>query len=130
MRSVPFFISDINHGFQEAKGLLKASDKGIDLEFEVSDSILGMFKSGVKTIQIPYADLESIEFKKGWIGAKIILKTYSMKTLEDIPGAEQAECTFKIKRKDREEAQKLTSRARLQLSEYKLRKLEESDDLH
>jgi hypothetical protein len=123
-RSVPFEITDINHGFQEAKGILKLARDGIAMEFEVQDSLVGIFKSGVKNLEISYADLESVEYKKGWFRAKIVLKGVSMRVFEDVPGTEHATCTLKVKREYREAAQNLVSKARLYLSEYRLSQLE------
>lgn len=126
-RSVPFEISDISHGFQEAKGLFKVKEESVELEFEVMDSILGFFKSGVQTIQIPLSELDSIAFEKKWFGSKIVLEAFSMKTFEDIPGTEQATCKLKVKRKHREEAQKVVSKARLLLSEFRLNQMDDTE---
>lgn len=122
--AVPFEIPEVSHGFQKAKGLLKAGDKGINLEFEVTDAFIGIMKSGVKNVSIPYSELESIIFKRGWFSSKIILKGTSMRVFDEIPGTEVATCTLKVKRKDNEEAQNLISKARLHLSEYKLDQME------
>lgn len=126
-KAVPFKIDEISGGFQEAKGLLNVEEKGISLEFEVSDALVGVFKSGVKNVFIPFADLNSITYKKGWIGAKIILEGTSMKVFDEVPGTDVATCTLKIKRKHRDEAQTVSSRARVRLSEYRLRQLDEGE---
>ena len=125
-QTVPFIIPEINSGFQQAEGLLKLSKEQLELEYEVKDAILGVLKSGVKEAVIPFSDLKSIEFKKGWFSTKVILEGNSMKALKDLPGSELATCTLKIKRKHRDEAESLISRARLQLSEYKLDRFDES----
>ncbi|NGP78051.1 hypothetical protein G3570_15485 [Balneolaceae bacterium YR4-1] len=119
-KTVPFIIPEINNGFQQAEGLLKVNKEQLELEFEVKDSILGVIKSGLKETVIPFSELKSIEFKKGWFSTKIILNGTSMKTFKDLPGSELASCTLKVKRKHRDEAETLISQARLQLSEYKL----------
>lgn len=119
-KTVPFIIPEINNGFQQAEGLLKVNKEQLELEFEVKDSILGVIKSGLKETVIPFSELKSIEFKKGWFSTKIILNGTSMKTFKDLPGSELASCTLKVKRKHRDEAESLISQARLQLSEYKL----------
>lgn len=123
-RSVPFEINDISHGFQELKGLVKLSEKGFELEFEVQDSILGFFKSGITSLTIPFSDLESITYKSSWLGGKVILEGKSMKVFEALPGAEVATCTLKVKRKHRKEAEQLISTARMKFSEYKLNQLD------
>jgi hypothetical protein len=120
MSSVPFEIPEINHGLKKGEGLLKLYKSGLELEFEVEDAFVGMVKSGVKTVQISYKDLEAIQFKKGWFGAKIILKANSMKVFDEIPGTEAGTCTLKIERKNREKANDLISKARMRHSEVKL----------
>lgn len=118
--TVPFLIPEINHGFQQAEGLMKLGKERLELEFEVKDSILGVMKSGVKEVVIPFSDLKSITYEKGWIGAKVILEGNSMKVFNELPGTELATCTLKIKRKHRDDARRLVSQARMQFSEYKL----------
>lgn len=123
-RSVPFEIPEINYGLKEAKGLIKMWKQGLELEFEVQDGLIGILRSGVQTVRIPYGDLNAIEYKKGWFRDKVILEGVSMRVFEDIPGTDVATCILKIKRKNREEAQSLISTARMNLSEYKLQRME------
>lgn len=122
-KSVPFEIPEINHGLKQAQGLIKLWERGLEMEFEVA--LLGLFKNGVETIRIPYKDLNSIQYKKGWFGDKIILEGVSMKVFEEIPGTEVATCELKVKRKNRDAAQSLISQARMHLSENKLEQLDE-----
>jgi hypothetical protein len=127
-QSVPFESADFNHGLKRAKGLLKLTKKGIELEYQEQDSFLGIIKSEVKTTQVLYKDLESIRFEKGWFRAKIILKTSSLHLLQQLPGGEQGSCTLKVKRKHRKEAQNTVSQARVALSEYKLEQLDNGNN--
>lgn len=124
-KTVPFTIPEINYGFQQAEGLLKLGKEQLELEFEVKDAILGIIKSGVEEVVIPFSDLNAMNFKTGWFSAKIILEGTSMKVFRDLPGTELATCTLKVKRKHRDEAENLMSRARLQFSEYKLDRFDE-----
>ncbi len=124
-RSVPFKITDINHGLQEAKGLIKTNEEGLELEFEVKDTLVGAFKSGVKTVNVPYGNLKSVILKKGMINSKIILEGISMTAFDELPGVDIATCKLKVKRKDRKEAEQFVSEARLELSEYRLKEMEE-----
>lgn len=123
-RTVPFEIPNVNYGFQVAKGILKLSSDGLELEFEKKDAFLGLFSSGVKSVKLSYDELESIRIDKGWLSAKIILEATSMRVFEDLPGTEQAICILKVNRKDKDEAQKVISTARMHLSEYKLEQME------
>ena len=121
--SAPFAITDINHGLQEAKGLLKVTDEGLEFEFEVKDTLIGFFKSGLKKVHIPYKKLVSVHFEKGLIHSKIKLEGVSMRAFSELPGVDVVTCELKIKRKDRKEAARLVSKARAALSEYKLNNL-------
>ncbi|MDX1671832.1 MAG: hypothetical protein R3211_05785 [Balneolaceae bacterium] len=126
-KTVPFQIPNVSHGLQTASGLLKLGEDGLALEFEVKDSLVGVLKSGVREVDIPYSKLESIEFEKGWFSGKIILEGTSMRVFEDLPGVDVATCTLKVKHGDRREAEKLISRARLALSEHRLNEMGDAD---
>ncbi len=125
-KSVQFEIPAINHGLQKASGLLKLEEEQLILEFQVKDALLEILKSEVKEIAIPLRDLQSVEYKKGWFSSKVILEAGSLRVFEDIPGADHGECELKIKRKEREDAEKLISKVRLVMSEIKLNDLDES----
>ncbi|HKK46567.1 MAG TPA: hypothetical protein VJ964_13665 [Balneolaceae bacterium] len=126
-QSVPFEISEVSHGLQKAQGLLRLKKEGLEFEFEVEDSFIGYFKSGVTTLLIPFGDLEEITFKKGWFSSKVILEGTSMKAFENLPGTDVATCTLKIERKDKKEAEALISKARMLLSEYRLNQMDGED---
>jgi len=123
-RSVPFEITAVGYGFQVLKGLFKVKSQSVELEYEVQDSFVGAIKSEVKTVQIPFSEIEKIRFKKGWFSSRVILEVTSLKLLEDMPGTEQATAVLKIKRKHSKDAESLISKVRVQLSEYHLDQLE------
>lgn len=124
---VPFKIPNVNYGFHEAKGLLKIQKEGLQMEFEVQDAFFGLMNSGIRTIRVPFGQLQSIRFKKGWFRGSIILEAKTMRVFEALPGSEQGTSTLRVKRKDREAAQNLISKARLRLSEQRLEELDDED---
>lgn len=123
-RTVPFEITGISHGLKEIEGLVKLGEEGLELEYKLQDSFVGLIKSDTKATEIPYGNLEEITFEQGWFGSKIILEGTSMRAFGELPGTEPGSRTLKIKRKHRDEAEKLVSRARMQLSEYRLNSME------
>ena len=125
--TVPVDIPNINHGFQIAKGLLKVKEDGLHFEFEVKDSFVGLITSGVRSSVISYADLEDLRFEKGWWNGKIILEGTSMKAFEELPGSEQGRLKLKVKHSNRDDAQSAVSSARVRLSEYKLKELDDKN---
>lgn len=123
-RPIPFHL-EVNQGFAEAQGLIHIKKNSLVLEFEVKDAFGGFIKSDLKEIDIPFDEIESLTYKKGFWGAKVLIEGNSMRTFEDVPGSEQGRCQLKIKRKHRDDAQQSISSARVALSEYKLSKLDE-----
>ncbi|MEX2456096.1 MAG: hypothetical protein WD381_02230 [Balneolaceae bacterium] len=123
--SVAFEIPNINQGFAEVKGLLSVYEESILLEFERKDAVIGVFKSGLKEARIPYSNLEEMEWKKGFFRSKIILTGKTMRSLSEVPGAEQGRLVMNVKRKDREDAERVASRVRLRISEERLNSMED-----
>lgn len=124
-RTIPFEIPDVNHGFVEVKGLLHVNSNELVLEFDERDAFMGVIKSDLKEVRIPFSDIEAIEVKKRFFSMRAEIISTSMRTLQDVPGADQGRVKMKIRRKNRDEAERVFSKARLALSEYKLNEMEE-----
>lgn len=124
-RRIPFRIKNLNHGFSEANGLLHLENEKIVLEFETQDTVVGLVKSGLKEVSISFADLDEIRYKPGFFSGKIDLIGKSMKVMEEIPGASHGSVTLHVRRKDKKQAEQVLSRARLELSEFRLKELED-----
>ncbi|MDZ7721174.1 MAG: hypothetical protein U5K72_20295 [Balneolaceae bacterium] len=124
-KPIPFHISNVNHGFAEAQGLIHIKKNKLVLEFEIKDAFGGFIKSDLKEIDIPFDEIESLTYKKGLWGASVKIEGSSMRTFEQLPESEQGRCELKIKRKHRDQAEQSISSARVALSEYKLDKLDE-----
>lgn len=123
-RSIPFEIPDVNHGFVQVKGLLQVKDDKIVLEFDQKDSILGILKSDMKEVMVPYSEIDSMRIFKKWFQTRVEILGKSMKVFKDVPGAEQGRLLLKVSRKDRDLAEDIISSARVRLSEYKLDELD------
>lgn len=123
-KTIPFHL-DVNHGFAVAQGLMHIKKNEIILEFEVKDSFAGLIKSGLKEVHIPFKEINSITFKKKFWGSAIVIEGDSMRTFDQIPEAEQGRCELKVKRRDRDAVEQAISSARVALSEYKLKELED-----
>ena len=102
--TLPFKVPDLFAGFAEGKGLAKASPSELVLEFVVKDTVLDLFKSGMKEIRIPRSEVDVVRLKRGWFGAKVHIRLKSMKWLTDLPGCESGEVTLHVARRDRDRA--------------------------
>ena len=108
--TLPFKVPDLFGGFAEGKGLAKASPLELILEFVVKETVLDLFKSGVKEIRIPRAEVDVVRLKRGWFGAKVHTRLKSMKWLADLPGCDNGEVTLYVARRDRDQAQAFVRR--------------------
>jgi hypothetical protein len=102
--TLPFKVPDLFAGFAEGRGLAKASPSELVLEFVVKDTVLDLFKSGIKEIHIPLSEVDVVRLKRGWFGAKVYIRLKSMKWLADLPSCDNGEVTLHVARRDREQA--------------------------
>ena len=84
--------------------MAKASPSELSIEFVVTDTVVSVFKSGVKEIVIPRSELDVVHLKQGWFGTHVHIRVKSLKWLADLPGCENGEVTLHIARRDREQA--------------------------
>lgn len=124
-RSIPFEIPNVNHGFVIVKGLFHIKDEEVVLEFDERDGFVGVMKSDLKVVTVPFSEVDSITLIKKLFKTNIEINANSMKSFQNVPGAEQGRIVMKISRKDRQRAESILSNARLKLSEYKLKKMDE-----
>ncbi len=102
--TLPFKIPHLIAGFAEGTGLAKASPAEVTLEFFVKDTVVSVFKSGIKEIRIPCEEIDVVRLKRGWFGDKVHIRVKSLKWLAELPGCENGEVTLHIARQDRDQA--------------------------
>ena len=102
--TLPFNVTGLFGGFAEVKGLAKANESDLILEFVIEENVLQVFKSGLKEVRIPRAEIESVRLKRGWFGARVRICVKSMKWLADLPGCDRGEINLHVSRPDRDRA--------------------------
>ncbi len=122
---VPFRITDINLGFQEAEGLIRYESNRVVIEYRIKDALGMSIKSDVKELNIGIGELTSIEIKDWWITMRLILSVKSMRLIDELPNSHSGEVTMKIARKHRKALRDFVSSTRLAISEYRLNQLED-----
>ncbi len=125
-KNVPFRITDINLGFQEAEGVLRLSGDRLVFEFKIKDALGLSIKSNVKEIHLPLEELENVEVIDWWITLRLVLSVRSIKALDELPNVESGRVKLKIARKYRKLLKEFASRARLGLSEIRVNQLDEN----
>lgn len=92
----------------KCEGLLRLEGDRLHLEYEWTDNMFGIWKSGVKAASIPVSALVSAKLSCGWFGCtKIVLQANSLEAVRDVPGMSQGRVVLKIPRDDREAARML-----------------------
>lgn len=128
MRSLPFYMDDLNGGFMKLEGILSVEKGKIYLEFQKSDAILETYKSDVQQLEIDISEISMMEYKKGLFSSKLIVHAKRAITFQDFPGNGLTERTLKVKKKHREIAASISSNINLLLSEKRLNELKGGDE--
>jgi hypothetical protein len=127
--AVPFSIKRIHNGFSRLDGIVKASEIGLLLEYEVK--IFGLVKLQVRELMVPVAEIESVQLKKNWFTTRLVIHTKSLRTLCMMPGSKQAQVTLRVTRSNREKAERLVAMVGVYLSDCTLKAiLRQSEDVY
>ena len=94
--SVPFKSQNVFHGFAETEGFLSIDNANLKLEFQTSDNILGLLKSGVREVRVPLDKIEEISFRKRWRGCSLVISVTEMHGASDVPNYRQGEFSLSI----------------------------------
>jgi len=124
MRSLPFYMDDLNGGFMKLEGILRVEKQKLYLEFQKTDAILETYKSDVREKEIDLSEIAMMEFKKGFFSSKLIIHAKRAITFQDFPGNQLTERVLKVKKKHRDIAASISSNVNLELSERKLKELD------
>ena len=124
MNSLPFSFPDVYEGLAEAEGLLVLAADAIVLEYQIKDVFTGAFKSGIKKVVLPIAQIEDVEYRTSFLRTDITIQMNSMELVQDVPDAKQGRVRLKISRKHRREAAALAYEISIRVSDRKLEKLE------
>ncbi len=111
--SVPFTIQNVFQGFAETEGILSIDNTDLKLEFQTSDNILGLLKSGVREVRLPLDKVEEITFRKRWLGCSLIIRVAEMRGAAEVPNFSQGEILLSIGKKHSQAASDLVSAIQL-----------------
>ncbi|SMO92934.1 hypothetical protein SAMN06265219_11638 [Gracilimonas mengyeensis] len=125
MRSLPFSIQNLNGGFMKLEGILRVEGEELVFEYKKKDAVVEAYQSDLRTERVPLKELDMLEFKKGWFSGKLILHGKSARSFGDLPGEDLTERVLKVKCKHRNIAADISSNLNLQLSEQKLKELDD-----
>lgn len=125
---LPIKQSDVYGGLAEITGLLRKQESMLVLEYQVKDDVFGMFNSNIKTLELPFSQIDSIEVKKRWFSTKFEIYLNRLPAIKKPLHLKENCLSFDIKRKDLEKARNLRSNLLIIISEKKLADLD--SDFH
>jgi hypothetical protein len=122
--SIPFRMRDLYSGFAEARGLMRFTEDGIRLEYQVRDAVIGVISSGVRELFIPFEDVDSMTFHKRWWRRSIEIRTHSLRFPATIPGLSDSCIVIRVRRADRARIRQAIAHASLRMAEIRLQQIE------
>ena len=130
--SIPFNYSmyesaDVKVQVKEVKGILSFLDGELLFEYKVYD-MMGNGLSNLSKFSIQLDHIKNIKYKKGFLfltGGKLIIEANQWAFFEPLPGSEQGSIELNIKRSDKNEAIRFSTKMNLYMSRKRLDKMEE-----
>ena len=117
MRKIKFDTTDPKLGLTKSVGFIWSDEKGVYLEYQVSDTIIELYKSKIKDVFIPYSQIADILYKKLWFKrGQLVIKLSSLKGLGKIPLLESTDICVAIKKNQKENCLDFVSNTKLDLS--------------
>ena len=126
--SVPFTIDDVYGGWAEAEGILSFDGSNFEMQFQTSDSLVGVLKSDIKKVTFPMEDVGDIQFKKKFFSRSITIRFNDMEAAAALPNAKSGEIVLAVKRKHTMMALDLIAQAQLDLAESRLRRAKDDGE--
>lgn len=109
--SIQFDIPATDHlGKNHVEGKLRFMSDIVELDWRVKGNVFRGGNQEVKTIHLPYAQIEHVELtKKWWKIRDLTLRIADPSLVAEIPGVEMGKMVLVIDQRSREEAKKLES---------------------
>ena len=125
---LPVKQNDQYGGWAELSGLLRVEPDSLVLEYTLTDDVLGVFNSDVKTLKIPFVAIEDVQIKKKWFSARFEVYLNRLPKTEKSLSLKKNCLSFTIKKSELNQAKSLKSKLMLNVSEEKLRRIESEEE--
>ena len=104
--NVGFTVAD-DSGLMGSAGLVFIEGDQVMIEYQTSDALLGILKSGVREASIPIADITRARLEQKFWSADLVLQSRSLKVFRHLPGHAAGTLRLKINRQSAIAAQNL-----------------------
>ena len=124
MDSLPFQFPELFGGIVVSGGVVRADADALTLEFEIKDNLLGVMKSDVKKVAIPFDQIDDVRLRSNLFRTELEIRANSIEVVAGVPGHKQGRVRLKIPRQYRREAKVMAYEAYHKVSQIKLDRLE------
>ncbi|MBL8889712.1 MAG: protein kinase [Planctomycetaceae bacterium] len=114
--AVPFTIENVNWGFAECTGIAKISPSGLNVEFEVHDSVFQRSLKKPTTVIVPWDQIASANYQEGLMSDTLLIQATMIATTSDIPESRGGSFSVKVKKIHRQQGKDLVATVKRQLS--------------
>lgn len=104
--NVAFNVWD-DSGLMESDGLISYADDTLKIEYQTSDSVLGLFKTSIKEIEIDVKEIHQACIERKMFGSELVLQGKSLRVFRTLPGCRGGNLRIKINRQSQVAAQNL-----------------------
>lgn len=104
--NVSFQISD-SSGMMESDGLISFEDRILSIEYQTTDSVLGLFKTSVKELEVSVEDIQQAKLERKMFGSELYLQGKNLKIFRSLPSSVGGKVRLKINRQSQVAAQNL-----------------------
>lgn len=104
--NVGFTVADAS-GLMGSEGLVFMEDDKVKIEYQTSDSVLGILKTAVKEASIAVADIATAKIEHKFWSTELVLQSRSLKIFRSLPGHSSGTLRLKINRQSGVAAQNL-----------------------
>jgi hypothetical protein len=105
-KNMAFNVWD-SSGLMESDGLISFADNKLRVEYQTTDSVLGVFKTSVKEVEVSVEDIRHARIDRKMFGSELVLQGSSLRIFRNMPGNTGGDLRIKINRQSQLAAQNL-----------------------
>jgi hypothetical protein len=108
-------------GFGEMQGMLRFDGRTLLLQYQTSDSVLGVLRSQPRQVVIALDTLMDLRFRAGWfwLFPHLEMRLSDFEALAQLPEAKDGRVQLSVRFSDRDDARRLAAAVSSAVSEYR-----------
>ena len=115
MRTLPFTLDS---GLSQISGVLREGPNELIIEYQ--SKLLGLIRSEIKVVRIPYQDIEDVSSSSNLFQTQIRILLKTLRNIGDFPAPKQGELVLAVDRKNRQQARSFALGVNLSASRFEL----------